>query len=185
MKGKEFIFALSILTLPAPTLAGTPKMMVEAQTSTTIRQQMDWLHRIRKINFVYDSLLDGELNIKYHGPDIQHLSVKKALKALFGKTHILYNINANYVILKRKPVQQISTSYTNINHKVQQVQCRHTLSGYVRDESGESLINATIYDLTDGIGTTPMNMVSFRLPCPKASISFAFRMWAMLTRWRS
>lgn len=40
MKGKEIIFALSILALPAPTLAGTPKMMVEAQTSTTIRQQM-------------------------------------------------------------------------------------------------------------------------------------------------
>ena len=59
MKGKEIIFALSILALSAPTLAGTPKMMVEAQTSTTIRQQMDWLHRIRKINFVYDSSLDG------------------------------------------------------------------------------------------------------------------------------
>ena len=29
MKGKEIIFALSILALPAPTLAGTPKMMVE------------------------------------------------------------------------------------------------------------------------------------------------------------
>ena len=100
MKGKEIIFALSILALPAPTLAGTPKMMVEAQTSTTIRQQMDWLHRIRRINFVYDSSLDGDLNIKYHGPDIQHLPVKKALKALFEQTHILYNINANYVILK-------------------------------------------------------------------------------------
>ena len=100
MKGKEIIFALSILALPAPMLAGTPKMMVEAQAATTIRQQMDWLHRIRKINFVYDSSLDGELNIKYQGPDIQHLSVKKALKALFEKTHILYTINANYVILK-------------------------------------------------------------------------------------
>ena len=41
MKGKEIIFALSILALPAPTLAGTPKMMVEAQTSTTIRQIID------------------------------------------------------------------------------------------------------------------------------------------------
>lgn len=174
MKGKEIIFALSILALPAPTLAGTPKMMVEAQTSTTIRQQMDWLHRIRKINFVYDSSLDGELNIKYHGPDIQHLPVKKALKALFEKTHILYNINANYVILKRKPVQQISTSYTNINHKVQQVQRRHTLSGYVRDESGESLINATIYDLTDGIGTTTNEYGFFSLTLPEGEHQLRF-----------
>ena len=174
MKGKEIIFALSILALPAPTLAGTPKMMVEAQTSTTIRQQMDWLHRIRKINFVYDSSLDGELNIKYHGPDIQHLPVKKALKALFEKTHILYNINANYVILKRKPVQQISTSYTNINHRVQQVQRRHTLSGYVRDESGESLINATIYDLTDGIGTTTNEYGFFSLTLPEGEHQLRF-----------
>ena len=174
MKGKEIIFALSILALPAPTLAGTPKMMVEAQTSTTIRQQMDWLHRIRKINFVYDSSLDGELNIKYNGPDIQHLPVKKALKALFEQTHILYNINANYVILKRKPVQQISTSYTNIDHKVQQVQRRHTLSGYVRDESGESLINATIYDLTDGIGTTTNEYGFFSLTLPEGEHQLRF-----------
>lgn len=174
MKGKEIIFALSILTLPTPTLAGTPTMMVEAETSTTIRQQMDWLHRTRKINFVYDSSLDGELNIKYHGPDIQHLSVKKALKALFEKTHILYNINANYVILKRKPIQQISTSYTNIDHKVQQVQRRHTLSGYVRDESGESLINATIYDLTDGIGTTTNEYGFFSLTLPEGEHQLRF-----------
>lgn len=174
MKGKEIIFALSILALPAPTLAGTPKMMVEAQTSTTIRQQMDWLHRTRKINFVYDSSLGGELNIKYHGPDIQHLSVKKALKVLFEKTHILYTINANYVILKRKPVQQISTSYTNINHKVQQAQRRHTLSGYVRDESGESLINATIYDLTDGIGTTTNEYGFFSLTLPEGEHQLRF-----------
>ena len=40
MKGKEIIFALSILALPMPTLAGMLKMMVEAETSTTIRQQM-------------------------------------------------------------------------------------------------------------------------------------------------
>ena len=100
--------------------------------------------------------------------------MKKALKVLFGKTHILYNINANYVILKRKPVQQISTSYTNINHKVQQVQRRHTLSGYVRDESGESLINATIYDLTDGIGTTTNEYGFFSLTLPEGEHQLRF-----------
>ena len=47
MKGKEIIFALSILALPAPTLAGTPKMMVEAETSTTIRQQVELMQFMR------------------------------------------------------------------------------------------------------------------------------------------
>ena len=187
MKGKMTIVALSFLTLPVladvpsvgtlckADLNGSMNIKVEAEASTTIRQQMDWLHRTKKVNFVYDSSLDAELNGKYSGPNIQRLSVKKALKALFEKTHILYTLNANYVILKRKPLQQqISTSHTNINHKVQRVQRRHTLSGYVRDESGESLINATIYDLTDGIGTTTNEYGFFSITLPEGEHQLRF-----------
>ena len=57
MKGKEIIFALSILSLPTPMLAGTPKMMVEAQTSTTIRQQMDWLAPGKSTSFMIHRLM--------------------------------------------------------------------------------------------------------------------------------
>ena len=190
MKGKTIIIALSFLTLPVlahvPTMGtfgkadvngdvGSMGTKVVAEASTTIRQQMDWLHKTKKVNFVYDSSLDAELNGKYSGPNIQHLSVRKALKALFEKTHILYTVNANYVILKRKQMQQqISTSQTNSNHKVQQVQRRHTLSGYVRDEGGESLINATIYDLTDGIGTTTNEYGFFSITLPEGEHQLRF-----------
>ena len=187
MKGKMTIVALSFLTLPAladvpsvgtlgkADLNGSMNVKVEAEASTTILQQMDWLHRTKKVNFVYDSSLDVELNGKYMGPNIQRLSVKKALKALFEKTHILYTVNANYVILKRKQTQQqISTSHTNISHKVQQVQRRHTLSGYVRDENGESLINATIYDLTDGVGTTTNEYGFFSITLPEGEHQLRF-----------
>ena len=190
MKGKTIIIALSFLTLPVlahvPTIGTFGKAAVNgdvssmgtkvvAEASTTIRQQMDWLHKTKKVNFVYDSSLDAELNGKYSGPNIQHLSVRKALKALFEKTHILYTVNANYVILKRKQMQQqISTSQTNSNHKVQQVQRRHTLSGYVRDEGGESLINATIYDLTDGIGTTTNEYGFFSITLPEGEHQLRF-----------
>ena len=69
--------------------------------TTTLLQQMEWLHQAKKINFVYDSSL--KVDVPYIGPDIRKMSVKKALKALFEKTEIDYTINANYVILKRRP----------------------------------------------------------------------------------
>ncbi len=176
MKVNQLMIALSILTMPVAgqaELSGEMTRVVEAQTSTTtIRQQMEWLHQTKKINFVYDSSIP--VDSKYVGPDLKRLSVKKALKALFEKTGIEYTINANYVILKRKLQQQISTSHSNINHKVQQVQRRHTLSGYVRDESGESLINATVYDLTHGIGTTTNEYGFYSLTLPEGEHQLRF-----------
>ena len=145
MKVKQALIALLILVFQVTGLSAR----VDA---ATLLQQMEWLHQAKKINFVYDASL--KVDVPYEGPDIRKMPVKKALKTLFQKTEFEYTINANYVILKRRQKQQISTPHTNINRKVQQVQRRHTLSGYVRDESGESLINATVYDLTHGIGTT-------------------------------
>ena len=69
MKGKVAIIALSILTLPMATSANRLEMAVEAQASTPIRQQMDWLHRTKNVNFVYDSSLD--VDVKYQGPSLQ------------------------------------------------------------------------------------------------------------------
>ena len=138
----------------------------------TLRQQMEWLREVKKVNFVYDSSLN--VDVPYEGPSIKKLSVKKALKVLFQNSDIEYRVNANYVILKRKLKQQISTTYTNNSHKVQQNQRRHTLSGYVRDESGESLINATVYDLTHGIGTTTNEYGFFSITLPEGEHQFRF-----------
>ncbi len=162
MTRKRFTLLLSILML----------MVVEV-CATTIRQQMEWLHQARKINFVYDASLD--VGGQYNGPDIKQMPVKKALKTLFQKTDIEYKITANYVILKRKQTQQqISTSHTNISHKVQQNQRRHTLSGYVRDENGESLINATVYDLAHGMGTTTNEYGFYSLTLPEGEHQLRF-----------
>ena len=138
----------------------------------TLRQQMEWLREVKKVNFVYDSSLN--VDVPYEGPSIKKLSVKKALKVLFQNSDIEYHVNANYVILKRKQKQQISTTYTNNSHKVQQNQRRHTLSGYVRDESGESLINATVYDLTSSIGTTTNEYGFFSITLPEGNHQFRF-----------
>ena len=158
MKVKQALITVLFLVLQVTNLSAR----VDA---ATLLQQMEWLHQAKKINFVYDASL--KVDVPYEGPDIRRMSVKKALKTLFQKTEFEYTINANYVILKRRQKQQISTPHTNINHKVQQAQRRHTLSGYVRDESGESLINATIYDLTHGIGTTTNEYGFFSLTLPE------------------
>ncbi len=114
MKGRQLMVALSVLTMPvygwAEKLGGMARV-VEAQSSaTTIRQQMEWLHQTKKINFVYDSSIP--VDAKYEGADLKRLSVKKALRTLFERTEIEYTINANYVILKRKP-QQLFTQSRN------------------------------------------------------------------------
>lgn len=165
MKVNQALIALLILVLQVTSLSAK----VDA---TTLLQQMEWLHQAKKINFVYDASL--KVDVPYEGPDIQKMPVKKALKTLFQKTEFEYTVNANYVILKRRQKQQISTSHTNMNHKAQQVLRRHTLSGYVRDESGESLINATVYDLTYGIGTTTNEYGFFSLTLPEGEHQFRF-----------
>ena len=167
-----FIFASQALGLSAR--VATPGLLREpvCEQTVTVREQMEWLHQVKHVNFVYDSSL--KVDIPYAGSDIRKMTVRKALKMLFEKTDIEYIINKNYVILKRKQKQQISTSRTNMNHKVQQVQRRHTLSGYVRDESGESLINATIYDLTLGIGTTTNEYGFFSITLPEGKHQLRF-----------
>ena len=177
MNVKETIITLSMMALLPTTVEAQSSTVHRSQASvaqqaSTLRQQMDWLHQTKKINFVYDAALD--VDGKYMGADIKRMTVKKALKVLFENTDIEYTVNANYVMLKRKPKQQISTSRTNNHRKVLQVQHRHTLSGYVRDESGESLINATVYDMTDGIGTTTNEYGFFSITLPEGEHQLRF-----------
>lgn len=114
-----------------------------AKTSTTIKQQMDYLHQTKKVNFAYDSSLD--VDQAYNGPSLAGMSLGKALKTLFSGTVITYDLRGSYIVLHKK----------RVTHTIdKRVQPRHTLSGYIRDGDGESLINATVFDLTSGLGTT-------------------------------
>ena len=113
-----------------------------ANNPTSIKQQMDYLHKSKKVNFAYDSGLDVEQ--EYRGTSLVGMSLNKALKTLFNGTDITYDLRGNYVVLHKKIIHTID----------KKVQHRHTLSGYIRDGDGESLINATVFDLTGGQGTT-------------------------------
>ena len=128
------IRAYAILTILI-LLILTP-IAVGAKSPTTIKQQVHILHNRGKVNFVYDATINVEQ--KYNGPSIEKMSLQKALKTLFDDTGITFEQRGNYIILRKRVSHTIETK----------VQRHHTLSGYIRDGNGESLINATVYDLT-------------------------------------
>lgn len=75
MKLRKSTLFLLLLCLPLA-LYAKPK---------TIRQQMEWLHRTRKINFVYDSSL--KLDVPYRGPSVKGASIHQALESIFRDGH--------------------------------------------------------------------------------------------------
>lgn len=111
---------------------------------------MEWLHRTKKVNFIYDSSL--KLDFPYQGPSIKDISLHQALKAMFKGTDIGYDVKGNYVLLKRKVSRQ---KCPPDHHPARQPKERqsYTMSGYVEDENGETLINATVQDLSTGLAT--------------------------------
>lgn len=126
----------------------------------TLKEMMDWLHETRKVNFVYDSTLD--VAREYQGPSLDNVSTRKALRLLFVGTGIDYQIKGNYIILKRRKNVSLTDKYV-----VREQRRSHTLSGFVRSENGEPLLNATVYDLTGGIGTTTNEYGFFSITLPE------------------
>lgn len=132
-------------------------LVAEAKPPTTVKQQMDYLHKTHHMNFVYDADIDVER--PYYGPNISGMKLTDALRNVFQGTDIDWEVQGRYVLLHKREI------------KVQQkrVQQRHTLSGFVRDGNGESLINATVFDLTTRQGTTSNEYGFFSLTLPEGS----------------
>ena len=105
----------------------------------TIREQMSRIETAHKVSFVYDSALP--LSSRYTGESLTGLSLEQSLERLFAHTPITYKVQQDgHVLLKAKKAVQEKTA-------------RWTVSGHVRDAQGETLINATVYDLTTHQGT--------------------------------
>ena len=144
---KALLLAL-LLTTAVPTLW--------AQQST-LREEMERLHKERKVNFAYDAKL--AVDQPYKGPRISSQPLDEALKLLFEGTGISYRVKGRHVLLKANPSSPItqhpspSTHHPSPNTQHPSPK-RHTISGYVRDEQGETLINATLRDLSTGLATT-------------------------------
>ncbi len=84
----------------------------------TVRSQMETLHDIFGVNFVYESSLD--LDIPYRGEPMKVLagrsndreSLDACLKALFKDTGINYEINRKYIVLTKADSKKKPKDYT-------------------------------------------------------------------------
>lgn len=104
---------------------------INAQGRVTVEDMMEQMKSIYPISFVYDSSI--KLNIPYSGEKPSMVSLENSLETIFSNTGIKWEIKGDYVILKRL------SSYT--------------LSGYIYQENGETVINATVWDITSNTGT--------------------------------
>ena len=141
---------------------------------TTIRQQMEWLHKSHKVNFTFDASLPVDRS--YHGPSLKGLSLDKALATLFEGTGISYKMTGKYIILSKAPAPVHHAEAPRPVKPSPHAAVRHTLSGYVRDSGGETLINATVWDETTGTGTTTnaYGFYSITLPEGDHHIKFSY-----------
>ncbi len=137
----------------------------------SLQKQMEWLHATHHVDFVYDAAID--VKQPYHGPTLRGLTLEKALATLFQGTGIGWSREGRYVILKQEKSGLPAAKPTENPAR----QRRFTVSGYVKDSGGESLINATVYDLTTRQERPPTNTASIPSPCPRAGTGCASPTW--------
>ncbi|WP_294628358.1 DUF4249 domain-containing protein [uncultured Bacteroides sp.] len=127
------------------------------QTEKTIRQQMEVIKKKHSVKFVYDASL--KLDVRYSGTPLHGLTLKQSLKELFGTIGVAWEIKDKYVLLTRAR-QKSKTEYT--------------LSGYVYRNDGETLINATIWDVTTRTGTLSNEHGFFSMTLPEGAHAIRF-----------
>lgn len=118
------------------TFCQQPLFAQQTQVKSTIKEQLEVIKKEHSVKFVYDASL--KLDMPYTGRSLHGLTLEQGLKELFRATGLKWKIKGKYILVTC--AKQVSTP-------------KHTLSGYVYDENGETVINGTIWDLTSGIGT--------------------------------
>jgi hypothetical protein len=129
----------------------------------TIGQEIKKLQKEKKIFVIYDSSI--RLDTPYHGPSLKNMPVGKALDKLFRNTNIIWTRSGMNIILGRKPQKQ-SKQQPKTKVKKKNAPRKYTISGYIKNENGEPLVNATIYDKEEKQGTltNEYGFFSFTLP---------------------
>lgn len=122
----------------------------QMQTKKTVKEQMEVIKKEHSVKFVYDASL--QLDMSYSGKSLHGLTLEQSLKELFRGTGVVWEIKGKYVLLTRSK---------------QKNKAKYTLSGYIYDKKGETIINATVWDLTFGVGTLTNEHGFFSLTLPE------------------
>ena len=130
-------------------------MSVKAQQQymTEMKKAIDLMQEMYDITFVYDSSL---VTTKPQSFPLAGNSLKENLERIFGGIGIKWEIRDEYVLLFRPN--------------------NYTFSGYVCEDSGETLINVTILDLNTLKGTlsNAHGFFSITLPEGKHKLRFSY-----------
>lgn len=113
-----------------------PLLAEQTQADGTLKDRLEVIRKEHSVRFVYDASL--RLDAPYRGRPLHGLTLEQSLKELFRDTGIQWEVKGKYVLLT--PDRPARTD-------------KHTLSGYVYAANGETVINATVWDLTSSAGT--------------------------------
>lgn len=145
MRMKRLLTSLSLVGLLALCPFRPARAQEKEPVAVTRKTVLNRLQDERSMSFVYDASLpvDGP----YTGRPVYDLPLESALELLFHGTGITWKIKGRYVMLNKEK-------------KV------FTLNGYVYQQNGETLINATVFDRQTGKGTltNAYGYYSFTLP---------------------
>lgn len=123
--------ALVFRALMLTALCGKVGYVWAQQEKSTIKSAMEKMRNQYAVMFVYNASLD--LNVACEGADMAGKSLQESLRTVFSGTDIKYELKDGYVLLQ----------------KIKQ----YTLSGYVYQETGEAVAQATVLDMNTGNGT--------------------------------
>ncbi len=123
----------------------------QQQNMTEMKKAIDLMQRMYDITFVYDSSL---VTAKPQAFPSAGNSLKENLERIFGGTDIKWEIRDEYVLLFRPN--------------------NYTFSGYVCEDSGETLINVTVLDLNTLKGRLSNEHGFFSITLPEGKHKFRF-----------
>ena len=155
-------FPLILLLIVALSLqAQTPDMPISIHLKKgSLKDFTAQIEKASGYSFIYGEEVKTEHPITLH---LKNTPLKKVLRQAFSGQNISFRFTASHILLHKE--------------KAQTVQRRHTLNGYVLDQtSKESLIGANIYDRLNEVGTTtnPFGHFSITLPEGDTKLDFSY-----------
>lgn len=132
--------------------AGSMTLRAESEPATqTVRRQMENIKKEYGVNFVYDSSI--RLDIPYNGKHDSR-DLRSSLRELFRGTGLSWEQDGKYIVIF--PAK------------------KHTLSGYVYQDDGETAINATVFDLATKTGTLTNEHGHYSITLPEGRHQLRF-----------
>lgn len=148
MKLRKSVIAVGLCCLATTAMATT----VPPAFRPTLRQMMDSIRAIHSVKFIYDSSLP--LDAPYTGPEIGKLKLRDGLRSIFAGSGLRWERDGDYVVLLP--------------------QKSYTISGYVTQDDGETVIHATVMDLKSGAGTLTNEHGFYSLTLPEGAHTIRF-----------